>query len=397
MQPTELFALGLGLTPPWKIVDIEFIEGEVHIRVDFERGAKFEGLDVHDTSERSWRHLNFFKYPCYVHARVPRLKGQDGKVTTVQVPWAHPGSGFTTDFEAYAIELVSQMPVAPAARILKLRDTRLWRLIHGYVKRMRKALDIGQPVRIGVDETAARRGHDYITVFADLDARRVLFACPGKGSSTVKEFKAFLKAKGADPKKVESFSCDLGPAFISGIEKMFPKASITLDRFHLVALLSKAVDDTRKAESNKSKTAKRTRWLWLKNPCNLSDGQRKHLEELLQANAFPLTGKAYGLRLAFQEIFKLPTSQSQEAFYEWIAMALASGIEAVVHTAVTFFNMADKILKWFETQISNGFLEGLHSVLQATKNKARGYRNPKNLIAMSYLIHGKLAVATHTK
>ncbi|QOJ10695.1 MAG: ISL3 family transposase [Chthonomonadaceae bacterium] len=397
MQPTELFALGLGLTPPWKIVDIEFIDGEVHIKVDFERGARFGGLEVHDTSERKWRHLNFFKYPCFIHARVPRVIGKDGKVATVQVPWAHAGSGFTMDFEAHAIELVSQMPVAPAARLLRLSDTRLWRLIHQYVKRTRDALGIGQPTRIGVDETAARRGHDYITVFVDLDARRVLYACQGRSGSALFEFKAFLKAKGADPAKVQAFTCDMGPAFLGGIAQAFPQASVTLDRYHLVALLTRAVDETRKAETKKATKFKRTRWLWLKNPTNLSEKEKLSLQELLEENAFPLTGKAYGLRLAFQELFKVPRCQAQTAFYEWIGMALASDIHAVVEVAVTFFNAADKILRWFETRISNGFLEGLHSVLQAAKNKARGYSNPQNLIAMSYLLHGKLRPATHTK
>lgn len=397
MQPSELFALGLGLTPPWKIVDLEFIEGEVHIKVDFERGAKFDGLEVHDTSERKWRHLNFFKYPCYVHARVPRVVGEDGKVRTVQVPWAHPGSGFTLDFEALAIELCSQMPVAAAARILRLRDARLWRLIHRYVERCRDKMEIGQPVRVGVDETAARRGHDYVTVFVDLDARRVLYACEGRGSSALEEFKTFLKAKGADPGKVEDFSCDMSPAFLKGIREAFPKAEVTLDRYHLVALLSRAVDATRKAETRKATRFKRTRWLWLKNPSNLSEKERLKLDELLQENAFPLTGKAYGLRLAFQEIFKAPQDQAEDAFYQWIGMAFASKIDAVIEVAVTFFNAAAKILRWFETRISNGLLEGLHSVLQAAKNRARGYSDPRNLIAMSYLLHGKLAPATHTR
>ena len=397
MQPTELFAVGLGLTPPWKIVDIEFIDGEVHIHVDFERGSKFGGLEVHDTAERKWRHLNFFRYPCYVHARVPRLIGADGKVTTFQVPWASPGSGFTMDFEAFAIELVTHMPVAPAARLLKLRDTRLWRVIHGYVGRSRGSLNIGQPLRVGVDETAARRGHDYITVFVDLDARRVLFACEGRSGSALFEFRAFLASKGADPDMVEAFTCDMSPAFLSGITKAFPKASVTLDRYHLVALLSRAVDDTRKAESKSRPKLKRTRWLWLKNPVNLSEKEKFSLKGLLDENAFPLTGKAYGLKLAFQEIFRVPKYEAKSAFYEWIGMALACQIKAVVGVAVTFFNAADKILRWFETGISNGFLEGLHSVLQATKNKARGYSNPDNLIAMSYLLHGKLKPATHTK
>lgn len=151
----------------------------------------------------------------------------------------------------------------------------------------------------------------------------------------------------------------MGPAFLGGIAQAFPQASVTLDRYHLVALLTRAVDVTRKAETKKATKFKRTRWLWLKNPTNLSEKEKLSLQELLEENAFPLTGKAYGLRLAFQELFKVPRCQAQTAFYEWIGMALASEIHAVVEVAVTFFNAADKILRWFETRISNGFLEGL--------------------------------------
>ena len=396
MREEELFALGLGLTAPWKIVNVGLVGGELHIKVDFERGARFGGLEVHDTVTRKWRHLNFFKYPCWVHARVPRVKGADGKVTTVQVPWAHPWSGFTKDFEVFAIELVSNMPVAPASRILGVPDTRLWRLIHRSVERCRSLLDIGQPRRVGVDETAARRGHDYISVFVDLDARRVLYACQGRDSKTLHEFKTFLESKGADPRQVESFTCDMSPAFVLGINQAFPKAHITLDKYHLVALLSRAVDETRRREST-SKTHKRTRWLWLKNPINLTAKEEARPGELLSEHAFPNTSKAYGLKLAFQDLFKLSREDSQIAFYEWIGMAMTSQVQPIIKVAVTFFNSAEKILRWFETGISNGFLEGLHSVLQATKNKARGYSNHQNLITMSYLLHGKLTGTTHYK
>jgi hypothetical protein len=85
----------------------------------------------------------------------------------------------------------------------------------------------------------------------------------------------------------------MGPAFLSGIALAFPKASVTLDRYHLVALLSTAVDDTRKAESKKAARFKKTRWLWLKNPCNLSEKEKLSLKELLDQHAFPLTGRAH--------------------------------------------------------------------------------------------------------
>ncbi len=396
MQPNEMFAVGLGLSKPWKIVDIEFVNDEVHIHVDFERGARFGGLGVHDTAVRAWRHLNFFKYPCYVHARVPRVKCLDGTVKTVDVPWAHPGSGFTLDFEVHALSLVIQMPVLPAARILKIQDTRLWRLVHSYVKRKREGLCIGQPLRVGVDETACRRGHHYITAFVDLDRRRVLFACEGKGARALAEFRAFLVAQRADPDLVAAFSCDMSPAFVGGIQDTFPKASITLDRYHLVALVSRAVDVTRKVELSVRPALKKTRWLWLKNPSKLSAGDALKLKETLETQAFPMTGKAYGLRLAFQELFKIPKHKAFHAFHEWVGMAISSDIPAMVAVATTLFNARKNILNWFETRISNGLLEGFNSVLQATKNKARGYRNTQNLIAMSYLLHGKLEMTTPT-
>jgi hypothetical protein len=156
VRESEWFALGLGLVSPWKVVDIEFIEGTVYVHIDFERGAKFEDLPVHDTVERSWRHLNFFKYPCVVKCRVPRVKDTDGSVRTVEVPWARPGSGFTMDFELHALSLMRQMPVLSAARELKVSDTRLWRVLRFHVERSFQAQDIGTPKRIGVDETAVR-------------------------------------------------------------------------------------------------------------------------------------------------------------------------------------------------------------------------------------------------
>ena len=418
IQPTDLFALRVGLTPPWKIVKVEFANDGVHIHVDFERGAKFDGLPVRDTAERVWRHLNIFRFLNYVHASVPRVAGPDGKVRAAWVPWAQPGSGFTLEFEAFApelegdcdrsgrcqevelvvpFELASTMPVAGAARILEVGDTRLWRVVSNWVDRRRAELDLGQLRRVGVDETASRRGHDYVTVVVDLDARRVLYACEGRGSSALGQFKAFLIAKGLDSDAMEEFACDVSPAFLKGIKEAFPEAGATLDRYHLSALLSRAVDQTRKAETRKATPFKRTHWLWLKNTAKLSSSDRDKLQDLLKRDAFPLTDRASGLRLAFQEILKAPKHRAEGAPYRWIGIALASVIDAVVPVAVTFFNSADKALHRFETRLSNGLLDCLHSVLQASRNQARGYRNPHNLIAVSYLLHGKIDPATYTK
>lgn len=395
MRESELFAVGLGVVSPWKIVDLQLLEGEVHVRVDFERGARFDGNPVHDTVERTWRHLNFFQFPCYVHARVPRVKDADGKVEMVLVPWARKGSGFTLQFERLAISLVRQMPVLAAARELGIPDTKLWRILRRHVRAAWEATDIGQPKRIGVDETAARRGHEYITVFVDLDARRVLFACPGRSGESLEKFREFLETRDVDLAGIE-FACDMSPAFLRGIREFFPGARVTLDKFHLVALLTKAVDETRKEESRQYRKLKGTRWIWLKNPDNLTDRQREELKAFLIQNDYCQTAQAYGFKLQFQELFRHPRQAAEKILAAWLDRALESGLQHIERAAGTLFRMREFLMNWFDSRISNGVLEGLHSVLQATKNKARGYRNPDNLIAMSYLLHGKLNAPTHS-
>jgi len=65
---------------------------------------------------------------------------------------------------------------------------RLWRLLERSVEAARSVADFPKVRKVGVDETAAKRGHDYMTSFVDHDSKRVLFACRGKGAETLKLF-----------------------------------------------------------------------------------------------------------------------------------------------------------------------------------------------------------------
>jgi hypothetical protein len=51
------------------------------------------------------------------------------------------------------------------------------RVVEHHVNAARNQLDCTGVRRVGMDETSARKGQDYVSIFADLDARRVLFAC----------------------------------------------------------------------------------------------------------------------------------------------------------------------------------------------------------------------------
>lgn len=77
---------------------------------------------------------------------------------------------------------------------------------------------------IGVDETSSQRGHDYISLFVDLEAKRLLFATPGKDAQTFEKFCEDLQAHGGSADTITEVSMDLSPAFQKGAAEHLPNA-----------------------------------------------------------------------------------------------------------------------------------------------------------------------------
>nr|QBA86160.1 ISAtc1-like protein [Acidithiobacillus caldus] len=366
------------------------------LHINFPKGSRFacsvcgEECPVHDTRDHTWRHMDFFQHEAYLHARVPRVKCQEHGVHQISVPWAREGSRFTLLFEALIMTLVREMPVLTAARMVGETDKLLWRVIDHYVPEARAAVDMANVHAVGVDETSSRHGHDYITLFVDLNARRLLFATPGKDAKTFEKFSADLQAHGGSAEAITDVSMDLSPAFQKGAAEHLPNAEITFDRFHLMKLVNEAVDDVRKGEVLTQPNLKKTRWLWLKNDCNLKMKQKEKLQELLKDQNLK-TAQAYQFRLTFQDIFTIKNRhQGATLLKAWLENARTSDLPPIVRVAYTIMNHWDGVLRWFESQITNGILEGFNSLIQSAKAKARGYRTHKNFINMAYLILGKL-------
>lgn len=171
--------------------------------------------------------------------------------------------------------LAQDMPVKAIAELVGEHDTRLWRILEHYVEQARAKEDYSNVQEVGVDETAAKRGHDYITLFVDLDACRLIFATPGKGKETVDAFAKDLREHKGDPNAIKTVCCDLSPAFIAGVKSAMPQAQLVFDRFHVMKIINEAVDEVRRDEARQNETLKKTRYIWLKNPQNLTAKQRK--------------------------------------------------------------------------------------------------------------------------
>jgi transposase len=414
-QIQQLFRMALGLAEPWVVSKIEFSDErhQLDLYLDFPAASKFScpqcgraDCGVYDSSERTWRHLNFFQHKTFLHARQPRIQCPDHGVKTVEVPWARPGVGFTLLMEAFILVLVQGgMTPAQAARLIDEHDTRLWRVLQHYVDKARQEADFSGVTAIGVDETSRSRGHNYISVFMDLDRdnRRVLFATEGKDAQTVERFREDLEAHGGQAEQVQEACLDMSAAFIRGLKEEFPEAKLTFDNFHLMQLLTEAVDETRRQEQRTHPELKGTRYVWLKNEWNHTEEQSKTFDQLRSCKL--ATARATHIKSVFQDVFACDSVEDAEGLLKhWYFWATHSRIAPVIKAAKTIKEHWAGVLRWFVSRISNGVLEAINSLIQSAKAKARGFRNSRYLITMVYLIAGKLDFnlptfpqATHTK
>jgi transposase len=397
MKDKELFQKAISMDP-WGVVSYEFDsdKGRLDLELDFPPGQTFvcpecntEGCKVYDTDKKSWRHLNFFQYEAYLHARVPRIDCRKCGVKLVRVPWARPGSGFTLLFEAIVMALAREMPVRAMSKILREHDTRLWRVMNHYVEEARGEADFSSVREVGVDETSSKRGHNYVTLFVDLGKPMTMFVTEGKDASTLSRFKEDFECHKGDAEAIEEICCDMSPAFIAGVEANFPHAQITFDKFHVLKVLNEAVDKVRREEQGLIPELKKTRYIWLKNPKNLKDREVSVLESLQLKKLNLKTMRAYHIRLNFQELWNQTVEDAELFLKKWYFWATHSRLEPIKEAAYTIKRHWTGILRWFKSKINNGILEAINSLVQAAKARARGYRTTKNLITMIYLIAGK--------
>ena len=399
MNSEYLFQMALGIESPWEIVDIKLDNlktgKKLNISIDFKRGSRFpdetsELCEVHDTVQKTWRHLNFFEHACYIHCRVPRIKAKDGKVKLIEVPWARPGCGFTLLFEAYVMALIeSEMPVNKIGELINENAHRLWTIFNYWISRAYSADQPKTPKKLGLDETSKKKGHDYVTLAVDLDERRVLHVTEGKDKNAVKAVRTYLESKGIDVNEVRDASMDMSPSFISGVAVYFPNADIHFDRFHVVKLLNEAMDKVRQTERKEHDELKGHKYTFLKNKNNLSASKQKALSELIIL--YPTLGKAYRLKELFNDLWEMEDEEEATYFLvDWCNEVEKSDIAPFKQFVKTVKAHWTGIVNFCEKEINNGVLEGINNKVQLAKRRARGYRCSENFINMIYFLCGKL-------
>jgi transposase len=430
----SLFTAALGLQSPWEVQKVEL--NTIKRRIDFEltNGARRLACPacaaaeqrVHDRADKTWRHLDFFQFEAWLHAKVPRVDcAACGKTSMIEVPWARPGSGFTLLFEAFALSLCKDMPVAHAAKHLRAPAKGIWRRVRHFVDAARK-LDDMSPVRvIGIDETSVKKGHEYITVVHDLHSKRLLFGVAGKDHSTVHDFVGDLREHGGKPEQIEHVCMDMSAAFAKGVREALPQAEVSYDRFHVIAMAGVAMDEVRRAEVKQSgehvretlaqgmpaagagaghttgekspkgrhSSLKSLYWAMRRNPTGWTRAQTHCMHSLQRSNL--KSARAWRLKMALREVYRIgretnDPERAMVALRQWLSWAKRSRLEPFKKLAVTIQAHLQGVLRGMLDGRSNAYVEAMNGLLQQAKTAARGFRTVRNFLAIAYLRMSKL-------
>lgn len=415
MIPEKMFHSILALGESWRIKQVDYVEKEQTVAIRVEETAALwkteqclhcgrstvRGYD--HAPERRWRHLNVCQLQSEIVCAPPRGECTEcRKVYTVRVPWEGCSRGLTQEFEAFALTLMREMPVSKAGEILGETDQKLWRALFAHVEAAWAELSWEDVVWVGADEMNRKKGHNYLTVFVDLAAKRVLLAVEGKDASVWERFVEELGRHNGHPKAIRQVVIDMSPAYIKGVKDNLANAAIVFDPFHVVSQVTQAVEEVRRKEVRADATAReqleKTCWLWRKNPEGWTEKESQRWEQLKDK---PLvTGLAYSMRLMLQRAYAATSApQARKQFSEWCAWVkseaaeMANGLlEPMRKAALMVERHLEGILGHWTKELTTAFLEGLNSLFSATKRKARGYRSIEYQIAMLYFVAGKLEI-----
>ena len=407
MQDIELYRQLLGLNTPWTVtrVELKIKEQRVEVWAGHAESARWPcpecatELALYDHGEeRTWRHLDSCQFQTYLHARPPRVACPEHGVRQVRLPWAEPRARFTTLFERLAIDVLRETDVTGATRILGISWDEAWEIKRRAVARGRARRRPQAPARLGVDETAIARGHDYLTLVSDLTTGTVEYLAEERKQASLDGY--FTSLTPAQRAQIQAVAMDMWEPYVQSVQIHVPQAErkIVFDVFHILQHMNTAVDKVRRAEhrllrAQGDDTLTGSKYVWLYGEENVPDHHQERFTELTRRRSRkPLkTARAWSLKESLRDLWRCRSRvAAEEQWRFWYGWATRARLQPVLEVARMIKRHLPNVLTYFRHRITNAMSEGIASKIQALKKMANGFRNRDNFKTAIYFHCGGL-------
>lgn len=341
--------------------------------------------------DRRWRHLDLAGIELFLAYDVRWVYCPDCGRTVEQVPWAtDPTARFTGDFDEHVAYLAQRSDQTSVQKLMRVTWESVGRCIERVVTRLRPKEPLANLTAIGVDELSYRKHHHYVTLVTDHVERRIVWGKEGKNAETLSAFFEELGEEGR--KKIKLVSMDLGGAYKKAVDDNVPHAEKVFDRFHVQALASKALDETRReewnrlraehgAKSDEAKALKGMRWTLLRDCLTVDQAEQVRLTELQRDNA-----RLYRAYLMKEELGDILDGRqpnvARKLLEKWCSWAVRSRLPAFARTGRTIREHMDGIVAYVRHRISNGLVEGLNNKARLATRQAYGFHSAAAVLAM---------------
>ena len=399
MESTSFYSQILGITRPWKVVNVDLnMEAKrVVIRVEVDRKTKWGhpetklAASLHKWTERTWRHLDTCQFETLITANVPSVKHQDGSIEEIAVPWAERYQRITKLLaQAVILWLEACGNVSKVAEIMGLDWGTVNSIMKAAVERglLRREKEVIE--HAGMDEKSFRRGHIYASILNDLDNNRVWDLVEGRKTENARELLDTLSEE--QRAGVKAVAMDMWAAYEKAVNEKLPNADIVHDKFHISSYLNEAVDDVRKEEHQQlmkegDETLKNTKYQWLRNFPDLRS--EPSFQSLYNANL--KTSLAWRLKDTFSGFWNYGYIGAAKKFFkEWCKQVKRSKLEPMMTVATMLENRLQGLLNYLKHRITNAASEGMNSLVARIIANARGLRTFAKLRIRVLFFLGKL-------
>ena len=346
-----------------------------------------------------WRHLDLGSWRLEVRADLRRLRCPTHGVRTEGVPFARAGSRFTRDFEDLLGWLATTMDKTALCRLVRVDWDTVGRVIERVMATELDPARLDKLFSVGVDEVSWRKGHSYITLVSNHDTGKFVWGKEGKDAATLDCFFDELGPERSEA--IEAMSMDMGPAFEKSARKEdhATKAVICYDPFHVVQLVTAALDKVRREvwqdmrklpDKDAARRFKGARWALLKNPTDLTDDQAATLRKLKRRGGD--LWRAYALKEALRAVFAGDLAPEEVGILldRFCSKASRSRLKSFVTAAQTIRKRRDGILAAVRLGINNAQHEGLNRRVRLIINRAYGFHSARAALALIMLTLGPI-------
>ena len=310
-----------------------------------------------------------------------RVQCPDCGIVVEKIPWATGKHHLTDTYAWFLAKWAKRLSWKETSEAFQTTWENVFRSARAAVAWGLLHRDLEGITAIGVDEVQWHKGQKYLTLVYQInnDCKRLLWL--GK-NRTEKTFHGFFDMLGEKRSKAIDFVCsDMWKPYLNVIAKRAKKALNILDRYHIMAMMNKAIDEVRAKEVRKLKAKglepilTHSRWVLLKRPENRTDKENIKLADLVKHNLKAV--RSHLLREEFQRFWEYKYQAWAMKFLKrWCTKVMRSKIEPMKKVVKTIRSHQDLIQNWFKARgrISMGAVEGLNNKVKVTTRKSYGFR-----------------------